>query len=475
MEKCVYSSVPLDCLISIFSFLSEDDLVTVSSVCKEWYEAAETPWLWRELCLHRWGFCNLGQLLSNTEQYTWKRYFLRRSKLELNMKSGRSGGDYTCKSLRGHKGRLVGFSYLVENSSVQDSWNCSPVVCSASSDGTVKAWDIHKAVNLWSTTGQSPLTAMFTDPQRCLVGASDNTGTIKMWNGQTGEEMASYSGGSSQSTLLPFSKDGNAFLMVGTVQGSLITLSSPQLTEVSRHMVCDSFKLNILVSSPDTKWILAATNESSELSPMVLWSESMCSPVSGERVVSMNLPVCGCSAAVFLPSQPARLAVIHTDGLHNQRALTVFDLSLKKSLYKEEPQAQQVESFKLELNQWHSDIILKAKGNSTILLTDSNDLKVYTIKGALIATFKDHTQPIISLFVDNFRVVTASRDLSLRVLTWRNDRDAGLTLESQYHLLGGSHSMSRGFSQVVCDYASIVASVEAVDGKDVLKTYIFNS
>ncbi|KAG9269863.1 F-box/WD repeat-containing protein 12 [Astyanax mexicanus] len=447
MEECVYPSLHLDCLISIFSFLSEDDLVTVSYVCKEWYEAAETPWLWRELCLHHWGFCNLGQLLCDSEQHTWKRYFLRRSKLEQNMKSGRTGGDYTCKSLRGHKGRLVGFSYLVENSSVQDSWNCSPVVCSASSDGTVKAWDIHKAVNLWTTTGQNPLTAMFTDPQRCLVGASDNTGTIKLWNGETGEEIASYSGGSSQCTLMPFNKDENAFLMVTLIKYTVFLKKA---------------KKNVRNS------LGGALGD-------VLWSESVCSPVAGEKVVSMNLPVCGCSAAVFLPSQRSRLAVIHTDGLHNQRTVTVFDLSLKKSLYKEEPQAQQVESFKLELNQWHSDLILKAKGSNTLLLTDGNDLKVYTLKGALIATFKDHTQPIISLCVDNFRVVTASRDLSLRVLTWRNDREAGLTLESQYHLLGGSHSMSRGFSQVECDYASIVASVEAVDGKDVLKAYIFNS
>uniref|UniRef100_W5KNE5 Si:ch73-142c19.1 n=1 Tax=Astyanax mexicanus TaxID=7994 RepID=W5KNE5_ASTMX len=439
MEECVYPSLHLDCLISIFSFLSEDDLVTVSYVCK----VSCCMCLAVELCLHRWGFCNLGQLLCDSEQHTWKRYFLRRSKLEQNMKSGRTGGDYTCKSLRGHKGRLVGFSYLVENSSVQDSWNCSPVVCSASSDGTVKAWDIHKAVNLWTTTGQNPLTAMFTDPQRCLVGASDNTGTIKLWNGETGEEIASYSGGSSQCTLMPFNKDENAFLMVTLIKYTVFLKKA---------------KKNVRNSLGG-----------------VLWSESVCCPVAGEKVVSMNLPVCGCSAAVFLPSQRSRLAVIHTDGLHDQRTVTVFDLSLKKSLYKEEPQAQQVESFKLELNQWHSDLILKAKGSNTLLLTDGNDLKVYTLKGALIATFKDHTQPIISLCVDNFRVVTASRDLSLRVLTWRNDREAGLTLESQYHLLGGSHSMSRGFSQVECDYASIVASVEAVDGKDVLKAYIFNS
>lgn len=96
--------------------------------------------------------------------------------------------------------------------------------------------------------------------------------------------------------------------------------------------------------------------------------------------------------------------------------------------------------------------------------------------------------------------MTASRDLSLRVLTWRN---GGVTLESRYHLLGGSHTMarydrallwlnspiifyassserlpllcSRGFTHVACDYSSIVASTEGKDGKDVLKVYYFTS
>ncbi|KAI4885510.1 hypothetical protein NFI96_023599 [Prochilodus magdalenae] len=478
---CINSSMDdqaglnLDCLITVFTFLDGDELISASSVCKEWHDAAETPWLWREMCLRRWGFCNLGQLLSDTDQYTWKKYYLRRSKLELNMKSGRSGGDYTCKSLRGHKGRVIGFAYLVENSTIQDGWNSAPIVCSASSDGTVKAWDIHKGVNLWSSSGENPLTAMFTDPQQCVVGTADNTGTIKMWKGQTGEELASYSAGSSQSTLLSLSMDGSSFLMVGTALGSLITLSSPLLSQLSRHVVCDSFRLNVLLSSPDKKWILAASKESSDLSPKVFWSQSVCCPVEDEDTLCLNLPVSGCGAAVFLPSQPARLAVIHSDGLSRQRTLTVFDLSLKKSKYKTEPQAQQVESFKLDLSHWGSDIILQAKGSGTILVTDGNDLKVFTLKGDLIASFKDHREPIVSFCVDNFRVVTASRDLSLRVLTWRNDREKGLALESQYHLLGGSHTMSRGFTQVACDYASIVASVESVDGKDVLKAYVFNS
>lgn len=54
---------------------------------------------------------------------------------------------------------------------------------------------------------------------------------------------------------------------------------------------------------------------------------------------------------------------------------------------------------------------------------------------------------------DSFRVVTASQDLSLRVLTWRNDGEHGWTLESRYHLLGGSQTMSR-YDYFVCIFIS---------------------
>ncbi|XP_053500156.1 F-box/WD repeat-containing protein 12 isoform X3 [Ictalurus furcatus] len=413
-------SLTLDSLISIFSFLSEDDLIRVSCVCKEWHEAAETQWLWREMCLRRWGFCNVAQLLSDTKSYTWKRYYLHRSSLELNMKLGRSGGDYSCKSLRGHTGRIVGFSYLMGNSALHDMWNFTPIVCSASTDGTLKAWDIYKGVNLWSSSAQNPLTRIVTDPEQEVVVTSDSAGTINTWQGRTGELLSSFSSGSSQCTLMTFSTEGNSFVMV---------FSSP----------------------------------------------SVCSPVEDAEAVCVNLPISGCAAAVFFPSQPARLAIVHKNTPFNQKSLSVFEFSLKKSRYKQEAQAREVESFQLNLNTWHSDMVLQAKGSNMVLLTDGNDLNIYTVKGELISSFKEHLQPITSVCVDDFRVVTASRDLSLRVLTWKKDGDKGLTLESQYNLLGGSHSMSRGFTAVACDYASIVASVEAVNGKDALKAYIFNS
>ncbi|XP_023846420.1 F-box/WD repeat-containing protein 12 isoform X1 [Salvelinus sp. IW2-2015] len=470
-----------DCLIHIFSFFQEDDLIRASSVCKEWQEAAETPWLWREMCLQRWGFCNIAVLGSEHGKQAWKSYFLRRSHLELKMTKGRSGGDYTCNSLRGHTGRVVGCVYLSGNSpQLPDFWSSTPTICSSSSDGTVRAWDVQQGVQLWCSPVQSPLTGMVADGGHGGVITSDSTGLLKAWDGQSGQEMSFYSSASPQCTLLPYSVEDSSFLSVGTSQGSVHTLTSPSLSKLSTLVVCDTFKVNLLLASPDKKWILAGTTENMDMSPKVLSSQSVTCPSEEEDPLCQCLPVSGCSAAAFLPSQPARLATVHCkdnshSNMHHNKVLSVFDIIIKKTRFKTEIQVEQVEKFELVFEGRTSDILLEGKGSSTLVVAAHRELKVYTVKGELICSFKDHTEPICSICVDSFRVVTASRDLSLRVLTWKTDRDKGLTLESRYHLLGGSHSMSRGFSYVACDYSTIVASVEAVDGKDVLKAYSFNS
>lgn len=470
MEICPH--LPLDCLITVFSLLQDEDLISVSTVCKEWYHAAETQWLWKRLCLQRWSFCNVSQFRTDTGTPSWKRYYLRRSHLEMKMKSGRSCADYTCKSLRGHKGKVVGFGYLVGNDDCSDVWKSTPVVCSASTDGTVKAWDIQKGVNLWTSPAQSPMQDIIVDPVRSVVVTSDCTGTIKAWEGLTGQELASFESGLSNAKLMLFNDKSSSFVMVGSIQG-LVVLTCPALSEVSRHVVFDSFRVDLLLSSPDKKWIFTASKENLDLCPKVFYTDTVCYPNEDEESLCQSLSINGCCAAVFLPSHHARIAVIHTDSLFSNKTVSVFDLTIKESKYKKEPQAQQVASFQIELRD-RTNLTLEAKGSNTLLVTDGNFLKVYTLTGDLVASFEDHIQPITALCVDSFRVVTASRDLSLRVLTWRNDKQHGLNLESQYQLLGGSHTMSRGFTNVACDYSSIVASVESVDGKDVLKAYTFD-
>ncbi|XP_077403944.1 F-box/WD repeat-containing protein 12 [Vanacampus margaritifer] len=464
-----------DCLIHIFTYLNEEDLIRTSVVCTDWHNAAETPWLWRRMCLQRWGFCSQAVLGSPHVKHSWKRYFLRRSHLETKMKEGRTGG-YTCKSLRGHTGQIVGLVYLQGSSPVgPDLWDTPITICSASTDGTVRAWNIQNGQLLWCTVKQSPLTSIVSDEQREFVITADSAGQIKVWQGQTGQEVASYSAASTHCTLLQYHKDNDWFLSVGTSQGSLCTLAGTALTEKSRIMVCDSFNVNILLVSPDKTWITAGSKDNVDLSLKVIYADSLTSPCEDEDPLCQLVPVTGCQAAVFIPTQSARLAMVHCKQGTNNKALTVFDVSIKKSKYKSQIQVQQVESFPLTLNHTSSNILLEAKDSNSIVMAADHHLWVYSLKGALLASFNEHMMPITSICVDSFRVVTASRDLSLRVLTWKHDRELGLTLDSRYHLLGGSHTMSRGFSLVSCDYSSIVGSVEGKDGKDVLKAYTFTS
>ncbi|XP_055022294.1 F-box/WD repeat-containing protein 12 isoform X2 [Boleophthalmus pectinirostris] len=433
-----------DCLIHIFTFLSEKDLFSASSVCKDWNDAAETPWLWRRMSLQRWVFCNVG--LGGDGAQSWKRYFLRRYHLEKKMSEGKTGG-YTCKSLRGHTGRVIGVAYLnsSDSSASSDLWSGSATVCSASTDGSVRVWGVQKGELLWSSpASQNPMMDMITDQQHNLVVTADTTGLITTWHGQTGQQMATFATGFSHTKLLQYTIDNNWFLTVGGRLGSVITLAGPDLIKRSTFMVCDSFQVTTLLISPDKKWLTAGTKDNDDLSAKVMYTESLIAESEDDEHLCQSLPVAGCRAAVFIPTQPSRLAVVHTESQRNN-ILTVFDICLKKSKYKTEIIVNQVRSF--SLNQVSSQqFLLKAKDSNCIVLAAGDQLLVYSLTGELLQSFSDHTMPISALWVDSFRAVTASLDLSLRVLTWKNNRDGGQTLEGRYHLLGGSHSMSRNRS-----------------------------
>ncbi|KAG7260257.1 hypothetical protein CRUP_019261 [Coryphaenoides rupestris] len=237
------------------------------------------------------------------------------------MTQGRAGSDFTCKSLRGHTGRVVGLVYL-EGTAAQSSDVCSAntTICTASTDGTLRAWDVQKVIYAES---------------------------------------------------------------------------------------------------------LAAEEEEE--------GDPLC----------QCLPVTECQASVFVPGHPARLAVVHPPAggggrRSGDRALTVLDVSLKKSKYKAS-----------------DEILLEAsRDSSTLVVAAGLDLWLCSLQGVCLASFQNHTEPISSISVDG---------------------DKGSSLENRYHLLGGSHTMSRGFTHVACDYSSIVASTEGRDGKDVLKVYTFTS
>lgn len=70
----------------------------------------------------------------------------------------------------------------------------------------------------------------------------------------------------------------------------------------------------------------------------MIYTESLTSPSEDEDPLCQFVPVAGCQAAVFIPTQPARVAIIHE--CPNNKVLSVFDVSIKKTKYKSEIQSE---------------------------------------------------------------------------------------------------------------------------------------
>lgn len=72
----------------------------------------------------------------------------------------------------------------------------------------------------------------------------------------------------------------------------------------------------------------------------MIYTESLTYPPEDEDPLCQPLPVTGSQGAVFIATQPARLAIIHHSEHSNNKALTVFDVSIKKTKYKSEIQGE---------------------------------------------------------------------------------------------------------------------------------------
>ncbi|XP_044307227.1 F-box/WD repeat-containing protein 12 isoform X1 [Varanus komodoensis] len=425
----------------------------------------------RNMCLRRWAFCNISVIPG---MQTWKRYYLHRSNLEHKMASGRPSVDYTCKAMRGHKGVINDMAYLSKNEHTFATGQVQSVVCTASSDGTVKTWNVQEGTQIWSSPQQEvPLANIITFPLYKLAVTIDCQGMIKLWHGDTGQELASFSVSSSSCSVAAYTKNNKPFLTVGTGVGILYILAASDLSQVLRTEVFQNCGMDLSLCSPDGQWIVLCPTDPA-FSPKVFYTDCATNPEDDELILSSPLPVTSRHLVTcWLPAELARIAILHDDAMNFH--IVTFDIVMeKKSKYKMNIVVQQVASFTLPTQEpWMTKKIMKGFGKQTLLIAAGLELKLYTITGTELMVFKDHHKIITSIWVDPFHVVTSSMDLSLRVYSWKNDNKSS-SLISRYHLIGGSHRWSTGFRSVACDDVSIVGVVAGTDGTDILRAYSFN-
>ncbi|XP_072454336.1 F-box/WD repeat-containing protein 12 isoform X3 [Notamacropus eugenii] len=384
-------------------------------VLEVWNEAAECAFLWRRLSLSRWTFCNISQASKGAQ--TWKQYYLHRSQLEYQMARGKPSQDFTCKVISGHEEKIEGMAYLSAIEHRFDRQEKS-VVCTVSADCTVRAWNVQEGTEIWSSSVQpAPLRRLLTIPERQLVITMDGQGTIKVWDGKTGKEQATF---------------------------------------ITPSTWCNL----VLCGVPESPFLT------------VFHTDSLTRP-SEDKPLSDSLPVGECWNVTWAPKKAARLIVLHEDRRTRNLSVTTFDISSKRSKNKVEIlEAQEVASFILPKSV-RKPHILESHGTDIILLGCGSELTVFSMTGDLLASFQDHHQTITSIWVDSFRVVTSSQDISLRVYTWKREKNT-VVLKSCYHLLGGSHRWSSEFTDVACDNVSIVAVESRKCGKSILRAYSFN-
>ncbi|XP_060095805.1 F-box/WD repeat-containing protein 12 [Heteronotia binoei] len=463
-------SLTLDCLVHIFSYLEAPDLLRVAQVNKTWLEATETASLWRNMCLNQWTFCNISV---TPGMQTWKKYYLHRSNIEHKMLSGRPSVDYTCKAMRGHQGEIQDMAYLSPNEHTFAMGKVKSIVCTASGDGTVKAWDVQESTQIWSSPKQEmKLVQVITLPEHNLVVTRDLSGTIKLWQGDTGKEVGAFSAESTFCPTIAYTINNKPFLSVATSSEKIYTLAVPDLSQISCIKPFPNCGVDLSPCSPDGQSIVVLPLDSNQ-APKVLYTHYATNPEDDQLMFSSPLPINNSVfATCWLPAEPARIALMH--GEDQSYNITTFDITIQKSKYKMNIMSQQVATFRLPSKHIFTEYrTIAGFGKQTLVIAFNMELKVYSLNGAELNAFQDHVKTITSIWVDPFRVVTSSLDLSLRVYTWKNDNKTS-SLVSRYHLVGGSHRWSRGFTNVACDDVSIVGVVAGVEQTDILRAYSFD-
>ncbi|XP_055451129.1 F-box/WD repeat-containing protein 12-like isoform X2 [Psammomys obesus] len=398
---------------------------------------------------------------------TWKQYYFCRSELEFRVESGRPQ-DFICKAISGHTGKIDELAYISPHEYRFDD-RARSVVCTVSSDCTVRAWDLREGTEIWSSPVQpAPLVTLVAYPQLQLVVTVDVEGLIMGWKAETGAEWASFSLPASCSSMETCDHPDGPFLLVACAEGSLYTLTVPQLQMVSKVATFPRASVS-LSCSPDQQWVFVSA-QGSDVGPKLFYTQPLLLPSEDGLPVSTTVPVRLSSRACWAPDEAARLMVLHRDDGGMHLAITTFELKTSKSRGRVSILAQQLASFPLPDNL--TPHLMQGHGSQVILLASRSELVLFTIHGLQLVAFQDHQKPITSMWVDLNCVITSALDLSLRVYVW-NKENTSPVLKSCYHLLGGSHRWASGFTHVKSDSVSIAGVEARSTGTSILRSYCY--
>lgn len=411
--------------------------------------------------------CKLFACLFAGER-TWQKYFIARSKIETGVATGRPGQDYVCKTLRGHKNQVTDMVFVTTNDIYNEQLienNASPIVASCSQDKSVCLWNVREGKSLWKKEShESSVTCLTMLSLDVLMASGDAEGGIKLWDVKTEQDTPLQGSHSAVITSMLCGKDvigqgkdstGSRLLIVGFRDG-YVKIWDTRLTSPQYQLTCP-FGLNYMELQSDHLLATASKFEST----VKIFDIRYLAPECWKRP-ELNTLQHPSDATVtcltWVPGKPNQPLVGYNNG----------DIILWNS-----DSGQQIHFFQGHRREVSCVCILGSKVVSaghdhTVRLWDLNSLEA-------LQTHTDHMGPVTGLYVDAYRVMSCSRDYSIRTYCWSKgvtlsgQPDSLTVLNSKYTLLGGSlQRAGNGFQKVVCDYSTCIGMAN-----DVLKAYSF--
>eukprot|EP00071_Canis_lupus_P029496 XP_022263053.1 F-box/WD repeat-containing protein 12 [Canis lupus familiaris] len=401
-------------LLKIFSFLDAFSLLQASQVNRCWNRVAENDHLWRNLCLKKWSFCNFSQCLGSL---TWKQFFLKQRKQEYRMALAKPE-DFTFREASGNLGILGPMAYLSGNDHTVGGQEKS-VICTVSSKHVLCTWDVQEGTMIWSSpVQQSSIMHLATLPQMHLAFTVDLEGTVKVWNCQDEDALATLAMPRVCFSLEICLTNDGPFLMVGNSEGDIYTLTVPELRGVSK-VNAFKYSVDLLHCSPDRKWIFASGTHQNIL-PMVFLTECLLKPSEGNSPLCLSIPFSSCCRACWAPRKTSRVTVMYRRGSFKKTGFTTFDLMAKRTGGRTDIQAHQVATFLLPVHM-ESPIWMGVGDGNMIVFESGPYLFLFTISGHLLQRFEDHQRTISNLWVDSVHILTTSMDDSLHLYMWEDE------------------------------------------------------
>ncbi|XP_054450503.1 F-box/WD repeat-containing protein 12 [Pteronotus mesoamericanus] len=441
-------------LLRIFSFLDAFSLLQVCQVNKYWNKVAENDHLWRNLCLRKWSFPCLSNLCPHVP--TWKQFFLSQTRHERRMALAEPE-DFVYKEGTGNLGILGHMAYLSESCQPMGGQEKS-LLCTVSSKRMLYVWDVQEGTMIWSSPVQRcSIKFLVTLPQLRLAFTVDVEETVKVWNCQYQDALATLTMPRTSFSLEALLTKDGPFLLVGDSEGDIYMLTVPELRSIS---VVNAFNhsVDLLHSSPDTKWILAAGMHQRIL-PQVFPAECLLRPAAGRAPLLVSLPVSGCCAACWAPSRADRVMLMFRRAPFKKTGFTTFDVTTERIGDTAVIQAHQVASFMLPVHM-ESPVRMGVSGGDVIVFDSGPQLVLFTISGLLLQRFHDHQLTICHLWVGSQYVLTTSMDNYLHLYMWE-EKGHHPYLKSCCYLehRRGDQRPSCYVSKAICDKASIVCAV----------------